>query len=85
MSETTKPEPQPYLTVRFYTDGHAETVVGPSRFPIDPDDIQRCLGSVTLMLWQVAQMANSRMVALRLEQMKLEAMLQAMDAPGEPN
>lgn len=75
----------PWLTLRFYPDGNVETESGPSRFPVDPEEVKLCAGSVLLMLWQIGQMGYERMLALRQQQYNLDEILRNMPTEGKPS
>lgn len=79
-----QPKPEPCLTLRFFTDGTVETIPGPARFPIDPDDVKRVSGAVLLILWQIGQMGYERMLAIQNVRNSMDEHLRQMPTQGDP-
>lgn len=53
---------KPWLTLAFFDDGAVTSVTGPGKFPDEPIDINRTMGAVLVILFQVAQAGYERML-----------------------
>lgn len=62
MNEPIVPQRQPWITLSFFDDGAVTSAAGPGRFPTEPIDINRTLGAVMIILWQIAQSGYERML-----------------------
>lgn len=78
MNEPASPIRKPWITLAFYDDGAVTSVAGPGRFPAEPIDINRTLGAVLVILYQVAQAGYERMLQKAHHEYSIQEHLRAM-------